>query len=109
MTDGKAAGALQGIRVLDFSAMIAGPYCARLMADSGADVIKIEPPEGDYMRSRAPMRAGRSVYFGVLNAGKRSIALDLKRPEGRARPGARRGERRRRGKFQTRRDAAPGF
>jgi len=82
VTGRKTAGALQGIRVLDFSAMIAGPYCARLLADSGAEVIKVEPPEGDYMRSRAPMRAGRSVYFGVLNAGKKSIALDLKRPEG---------------------------
>jgi len=82
MSGRKIAGALQGIRVLDFSAMIAGPYCARLLADSGADVIKVEPPEGDYMRSRAPMRAGRSVYFGVLNAGKRSVALDLKRPDG---------------------------
>jgi crotonobetainyl-CoA:carnitine CoA-transferase CaiB-like acyl-CoA transferase len=80
--EAKAAGALQGIRVLDFSAMIAGPYCTRLMADSGAEVIKVEPPEGDYMRSRAPMRGGRSVYFGVLNAGKQSVALDLKRPEG---------------------------
>jgi len=76
------AGALDGIRVLDFSAMIAGPYCTRLMADSGAEVIKLEPPEGDYMRARAPLRAGQSVYFGVLNAGKKSIALDLKRPGG---------------------------
>ena len=76
------AGALDGIRVLDFSAMIAGPYCTRLMADSGAEVVKLEPPEGDYMRTRAPLRAGESVYFGVLNAGKKSIALDLKRPEG---------------------------
>jgi crotonobetainyl-CoA:carnitine CoA-transferase CaiB-like acyl-CoA transferase len=76
------AGALEGIRVLDFSAMIAGPYCTRLMADLGADVIKVEPPEGDYMRSRAPLREGRSVYFGVVNAGKRSIALDLKHTQG---------------------------
>ena len=79
---GKAPGPLAGIRVLDFSAMIAGPYCTRLMADSGAEVIKLEPPEGDYMRSRAPMRGGQSVYFGVLNAGKLSVALDLKHPEG---------------------------
>jgi len=78
----KTARALDGIRVLDFSAMIAGPYCTRLMADLGAEVIKLEPPEGDYMRGRAPLRAGRSLYFGVLNAGKLSLALDLKRPEG---------------------------
>jgi crotonobetainyl-CoA:carnitine CoA-transferase CaiB-like acyl-CoA transferase len=82
VTQASAAGALQGIRVLDFSAMVAGPYCTRLMADLGAEVIKVEPPEGDYMRSRAPLRAGRSIYFGVINAGKQSIALDLKRAEG---------------------------
>jgi crotonobetainyl-CoA:carnitine CoA-transferase CaiB-like acyl-CoA transferase len=64
--------------------MIAGPYCTRLMADSGADVIKVEPPEGDYMRSRAPLLEGRSVYFGVVNAGKRSVAVDLKNPAGAA-------------------------
>jgi CoA:oxalate CoA-transferase len=72
---------LQGIRVLDFSIMLAGPYCARLLADVGADVIKIEPPEGDDMRLRTPLREGNSAYFGQLNAGKRSLALDLKSPE----------------------------
>src|ERR1700761_1221721 len=69
---------LQGIRVLDFSIMLAGPYCARLLADVGAEVIKIEPPEGDDMRLRTPLRDGHSAYFGQLNAGKRSLALDLK-------------------------------
>lgn len=77
-----SGGALQGIRVLDFSAMIAGPYCTRLLADLGAEVIKIEPPEGDYMRTRPPLRNGVSLYFGVLNAGKSSVAIDLKRTEG---------------------------
>jgi crotonobetainyl-CoA:carnitine CoA-transferase CaiB-like acyl-CoA transferase len=72
---------LDGVRVLDFSIMLAGPYCARLLADVGADVIKIEPPEGDDMRLRAPLREGNSAYFGQLNAGKRSIALDLKNSE----------------------------
>jgi CoA:oxalate CoA-transferase len=72
---------LSGLRVLDFSIMLAGPYCARLLADAGAEVIKIEPPEGDDMRLRAPLREGHSAYFGQLNAGKRSLALDLKSPE----------------------------
>src|SRR4051812_4998613 len=73
-----ASDALAGLRVLDFSIMMAGPYCARLFADMGADVLKIEPPEGDDMRLRAPLRDGASVYFGQLNAGKRSLALDIK-------------------------------
>jgi CoA:oxalate CoA-transferase len=73
--------ALAGLRVLDFSIMVAGPYCARLFADMGAEVVKIEPPEGDDMRQRAPLRDGESAYFGQLNAGKKSLALDLKRAE----------------------------
>jgi len=77
----KATPPLDGVRVLDFSIMLAGPYCARLLADVGAEVIKIEPPEGDDMRLRAPLREGNSAYFGQLNAGKRSLALDLKSPE----------------------------
>lgn len=83
MTDTRA---LAGLKVLDFSIMMAGPYCARLMADLGADVVKVEPPEGDDMRVRQPLRAApdgsrHSSYFGQLNAGKRSLALDLKNAE----------------------------
>jgi CoA:oxalate CoA-transferase len=81
MLDADTTAPLAGMRVLDFSIMLAGPYCARLLADVGADVIKIEPPEGDDMRLRAPLRGGHSAYFGQLNAGKRSLALDLKSPE----------------------------
>ena len=81
----KDTRALCGLKVLDFSIMMAGPYCARLMADLGADVVKIEPPDGDDMRLRHPLRAApdgsrHSAYFGQLNAGKRSLALDLKQP-----------------------------
>lgn len=76
-----ATSPLAGVRVLDFSIMLAGPYCARLLADVGAEVIKIEPPEGDDMRLRTPLRDGHSAYFGQLNAGKHSLALDLKSPE----------------------------
>ncbi|QOG18782.1 MULTISPECIES: CaiB/BaiF CoA transferase family protein [Bradyrhizobium] len=76
-----ASRPLEGVRVLDFSIMLAGPYCARLLADVGAEVIKIEPPEGDDMRLRTPLRDGHSAYFGQLNAGKQSLALDLKSAE----------------------------
>jgi CoA:oxalate CoA-transferase len=72
--------ALGKVRVLDFTTTIAGPHCTRLLADLGAEVIKIEAPEGDMMRTRPPLRNGASTSFGQLNAGKKSIALDLKTP-----------------------------
>jgi len=71
---------LQGLKVLDFATTIAGPYCARLLADLGADVIKIESPDGDMLRARPPLIDGESRMFGQLNTGKRSITLDLKAP-----------------------------
>lgn len=74
---------LSGLRVLDFTSMIAGPLCTRFMADLGCDVIKIESAEGDYIRMREPMRLGHSAYFGHLNAGKRSMVLDLRQPDAR--------------------------
>ena len=70
--------AYSGLRVLDFTTTIAGPHCTRLMADLGAEVIKIEAPAGDMMRTRLPLRNGASSYFGQLNAGKKSVVLDLK-------------------------------
>ena len=72
---------LASIRVLDLATTIAGPYCARLLADAGAEVIKIETAEGELMRNRPPYRNGASTAYGQLNAGKRSLVLDLKRPE----------------------------
>jgi crotonobetainyl-CoA:carnitine CoA-transferase CaiB-like acyl-CoA transferase len=74
--------ALSGLRVLDFTTTIAGPHCTRLLVDLGAEVIKIEAPGGDMMRTRPPLRDGASTSFGQLNAGKKSIALDLKSPGG---------------------------
>jgi crotonobetainyl-CoA:carnitine CoA-transferase CaiB-like acyl-CoA transferase len=69
-----------GLRVLDFSTTIAGPHCARMLADMGAEVIKIETAEGETMRTRPPVRNGCSTTFGQLNVGKKSLVLDLKTP-----------------------------
>ena len=69
---------LGGVRVLDFTTIVSGPYCTRLLADLGAEVIKIEPPEGDFIRTQPPIRAGKSAYFAHLNCGKKSLAIDLR-------------------------------
>jgi CoA:oxalate CoA-transferase len=76
-----ATGSLHGLRVLDFSTTIAGPHCTRMLADLGAEVIKIEAADGETMRIRPPVRNGCSSVFGQLNAGKKSIVLNLKSPE----------------------------
>ena len=74
-------GSFHGLRVLDFSTTIAGPHCTRMLADTGAEVIKIEAAEGETMRIRPPVRNGCSSLFGQLNAGKKSVVLNLKSPE----------------------------
>lgn len=74
---------LDGVKVLDFTAIMAGPYCTLMLADMGADVVKIESfPEGDGSRRFDPKVNGESYCFAVLNRNKRSIALNLKDPRG---------------------------
>jgi CoA:oxalate CoA-transferase len=76
-------GAFDGIRVLEFAALVAGPSCGKYMADHGADVIKVERfPMGDVSRSGFLRGAARSPMFLQHNAGKRSICIDMKSPEG---------------------------
>jgi crotonobetainyl-CoA:carnitine CoA-transferase CaiB-like acyl-CoA transferase len=75
-------GCFAGLRVLDFSTTIAGPHCARMLADMGAEVIKVETADGETMRTRPPVRNGCSTAFGQLNVGKKSLVLDLKSPDG---------------------------
>jgi formyl-CoA transferase len=75
--------ALEGIRVVDFTEYIAGPYCTMMLADMGADVVKVERPHGDAWRHTAPVAPYESRGFLGVNRGKRSIALDLEREEGR--------------------------
>jgi len=76
--------ALAGLKVVDFTIVMSGPMCTRMLADAGADVIKIEPPDGDVVRQRPPQRGGISTYYAAMNCGKRSVVLDLQTPEGRA-------------------------
>ena len=80
---------LDGIRVLEYAQYVAGPFAGMLLADLGADVIKVEPPDGDAWRRYEPFADGESRYFYSLNRNKRSVVLDLKDPEGPTRqPGA---------------------
>jgi len=71
---------LEGLKVLDFSRVLAGPFAGRMLSDLGAEVVKVEPPEGDSSRLWGRMTAGISGYFNMVNAGKQSIAIDLRAP-----------------------------
>lgn len=72
---------LAGIRVVEFGALVAAPFAGMLLADLGAEVIKVEPPEGDMAREFAPFVEGESAFFMAVNRSKRSVALDLKDPD----------------------------
>src|SRR5689334_20644267 len=78
-------GALEGLKVVDLSRVLGGPYCGQMLADHGAEVIKIEPPQGDETRGWGPPfdKEGISAYFAGINRNKRTTALDLSKPEGR--------------------------
>jgi crotonobetainyl-CoA:carnitine CoA-transferase CaiB-like acyl-CoA transferase len=83
-----APGALAGLRVIDLTQALAGPYCTMMLADLGADVIKVEPPGGDMTRAARPFTGEETErayggYFASVNRGKRSIVLDLKQPDDR--------------------------
>jgi len=74
---------LEGVRVVEYAQYVAGPLCGVLLADLGADVVKVEPPRGDAYRYVMPIGEGMGRYFLPLNRGKRSVVLDLKTAEGR--------------------------
>jgi CoA:oxalate CoA-transferase len=72
---------LTGVKVLDLTRVLSGPFCTALLGDLGADVIKVEAPEGDSVRGQGAIRDGLSWYFAQFNRNKRSIRLDLRKPE----------------------------
>ena len=79
-TPPRTPGPLTGVRVLDLSQVVSGPICGRMLADLGAEVVKVEPMEGDIIRRLHPQFGddSMSVYFSWVNAGKRSIEVDLR-------------------------------
>lgn len=80
----QSEGALAGVKVIDLSRILAGPYCTQMLGDHGAEIVKIEPPRGDDTRLWGPpFKDGESAYFTGVNRNKRSLALDLSGPAGR--------------------------
>ena len=77
MTEHKNIGSLSGIKVIDLTRVLSGPFCTMLLADMGAEVIKIEPPKGDNVRNQGDMVDGFSSYFAQFNRNKKSVILDL--------------------------------
>ncbi|MZR32312.1 CaiB/BaiF CoA transferase family protein [Sneathiella litorea] len=80
---GDRAGPLTGLRVIELGSTVAGPFCARLMADFGADVIKVEQPEGDAVRSMGTRRNGHSLYGASIFRNKRLVSINMREEEGR--------------------------
>ena len=84
-SDATPPSALTGVKVVEYTEMASASFCARLLGDAGADVVKVEPPGGDHYRKRGPFPDGRpdpdwSGMFLYLNANKRGVALDLQDP-----------------------------
>ena len=75
---------MKGIRVVDMTSVLSGPFCTWLLASLGADVIKVENPNGDTSRTTPPFKDGVGLYFASVNRNKRSIKLDLKTDDGKA-------------------------
>ncbi len=73
---------LEGLRVLDLTRVLAGPFATAILADLGADIIKLEPPQGDDYRHIGPFQNGESALFALTNRGKKSVVIDLKSPDG---------------------------
>src|ERR1700728_5382971 len=80
----RSAGALAGLKVIDLTRVLGGPYCTMILSDHGAEVIKIEPPRGDEVRDWGPpFHDGDASYFIGINRNKHAIALDIGKPAGR--------------------------